>query len=262
MEAFFDRLLSPTSILSAAIVLGALLLWLAVRKGFAAYDGGRKNGRKRSSVAQTVYDVIKYGILLGTALTVLQINHVNVTSMVAGLGLASAIVGLALQDVLKDSIMGIHLLTDRFFEVGDVVRYGEFEGVVISFNIKTTKIQSVLDNSIMTICNRNISEIVRCSTWTDVDIPLSYEAKAGEVRAVLEEVCQEIGEIEGIEKCEFKGTQSFEDSAIVYKLRFYCPPAQRPALWRAAMGLIQDRLEEAGLKIPYQQVDIRQILQK
>lgn len=88
-------------------------------------------------MAQTLYDVIKYAILLGAALTVLQIYHINVTSLVAGLGLASAIVGLALQDVLKDSIMGVHLLSDYFFEVGDVVRYGDYEGVVISFYGKT-----------------------------------------------------------------------------------------------------------------------------
>lgn len=261
MEEFLTRLIAPNNMISLAVTISALLLWVAVRKGFTAYDGANR-GKNRSSVAQTMYDLIKYSILLGTVLTVLQINHVNVTSMVAGLGLASAIVGLALQDLLKDSIMGIHMLTDRFFEVGDVVRYGSFEGVVISFNIKTTKLQSIYDNSVMTICNRNISEIVRCSNWSDIDIPLSYKENAEAVHALLEDICLEISQVEGMEDCQYKGTQDFIDSATLYKIRLFCPPEQSSELRRKALRIIQTRLAEAGIRIPYRQVDIHQCLER
>ena len=255
MREIFDRIVAPDNVISLAVVVGAVVLWLGVRKGFAAYDGGGK----RSTVAQTLYDVIKYAILLGAALTVLQIYHVNVTSLVAGLGLASAIVGLALQDVLKDSIMGLHLLSDHFFEVGDVVRYGNFEGVVISFNIKTTKLRSIVDNSVMTICNRNISEIVKCSGWVDIDIPLPYEESVKRIHTVLEDVCREIEAVEGIEGCEYKGTQEFEDSAEVYKIRLYCPPERRPELRRRALRVVQEGLEKENIRIPYHQMDIHHL---
>lgn len=262
MAELLERLFSPKSMISLAVALSALLLWIAIRKGFAAYESAGKSGKNRSSVAQTMYDLFKYSILFGTILTILQINNVNVTSMVAGLGLASAIVGLALQDVLKDSIMGIHLLTDRFFEVGDVVKYGDYEGVVISFNIKTTKLQSIIDNSVMTICNRNISQIVRCASLLDIDLPLSYEEKAGKVHSLLEEICEEIRRMDGIEDCQYKGTQDFSTSAIVYKIRLFCPPELHPELRRRALRLIQMRLDEEGIKIPYQQLTIHHLGQR
>lgn len=262
MREMLDRVIAPDNIISLAVMIGALVLWLGIRKGFAAYDSAGKNGGKRSSVAQTLYDVIKYAILLGAVLTVLQIYHVNVTSLVAGLGLASAIVGLALQDVLKDTIMGIHLMTDHFFGVGEVVRYRDFEGVVISFNINTTKLRSITDNSVMTICNRNISEIVRCSDWVDIDIPLPYEESVGRIHAVLEDICREIGTVEGIEGCECKGTQEFADSAVVYKIRLYCPPERRPELRRKALRVVQEGLEKENIRIPYHQMDVHSFPRK
>ena len=259
MAEILNRIIAPDNIISLAVVIGALVLWMGIRKAFAAYDSAGKNGGKRSSVAQTLYDVIKHAILLGAVLTVLQIYHVNVTSLVAGLGLASAIVGLALQDVLKDTIMGIHLMTDHFYEVGEVVRYRDYEGVVISFNINTTKLRSISDNSVMTICNRNISEIVRSSDWVDIDIPLPYEESVKRIYAVLENICREIEGIEGIEGCEYKGTQEFADSAVIYKIRLYCPPEQRPELRRKALHIIQEGLEKEHIHIPYRQVDIHNL---
>ena len=255
MAEVLNRLIAPNNIISLAVIVAAILLWVGVRKAFAAHDGG---AGKRSSLAQTIYDAIKYAILLATVLTVLQLYHVNVTSLVAGLGLASAIIGLALQDVLKDSIMGIHMLTDHFFEVGDVVRYGDFEGVVTAFNINTTKIESIVDHSVMTVCNRNISQIIRCSDMVDIDIPLPYEESPRRIHAVLEDICREIESVEGIERCEYKGTQAFDDSAVIYKVRFYGPPEQWPELRRRALRVIQEGLEKENIQIPYQQVDIHQ----
>ena len=257
MTEILNRIIAPDNIISLAVVAGAIVLWLGIRKAFAAYGGG-----KGSTVAQTLYHVTKYVLLLGAALTVLQIYHVNVSSLVAGLGIASAVVGLALQDVLKDSIMGMHMLTDHFFEVGDVVRYGDFEGVVISFNINTTKLRSITDNSVMTICNRNISEIVRSSDWVDIDIPLPYEESVKRIHAVLEDICRDIRCVEGIEGCEYKGTQEFADSAVVYKIRLYCPPERRPELRRRALRVVQEGLEKENIRIPYHQMDVHSLPRK
>ena len=255
MTEFVKWWRSPKVLISVMILAGAFVLWVCIRRGFKTYIRNGKNG-ENSTLSQGIYDAIKYTILLGTLLAVLQVNGVNVGSMVAGLGLASAIVGLALQDALKDSIMGIHLITDHFFEVGDVVRYEDFEGVVMSFNMKTTKLQNIYDNSVMTICNRNISQIVTISDWMDIDIPLAYEEDERKIHTVLKKICEQIRKTEGIEDCIYKGTQDFGDSAVIYKIRIFCPPKEKPELRRKALAVVQDGLEKAGLSIPYQQLDV------
>ena len=62
--------------------------------------------------------------------------------------------------------------------------------------------------------------------------------------------------VEGIDCCEYKGTQAFADSAVIYKLRFFCSPENKPQLNRDAHRIIQDGLEEANIQIPYNQLDI------
>ena len=160
----------------------------------------------------------------------MQINGVNVTSAIAGLGLLSAIVGLALQDALKDIVMGIHIISDHFFAVGDVVKYQNIEGVVIGFTIKTTTIRNIYDQTITTICNRNISEITKMpkSAQVDIDLPISYTENPQKIHALLKNLCLQIDAVDGIDSCVYKGTQEFTDSAVIYKIRFFCLPEEKP----------------------------------
>ena len=51
-------------------------------------------------------------------LFVLQLLGFNVSSVIAGVGIVSAIVGLSLQDALKDIIMGFNIIIDSYFSVG------------------------------------------------------------------------------------------------------------------------------------------------
>ena len=102
----------------------------------------------------------------------------------------------------------------------------------------------------------NISQIVKLSNWMDIDLNLAYEEKPEKVHATLSKICEKISRVDGIEDCIYKGTQSFEESAVIYKLRLICPPENRPELHRAAMRLIQEELERADIRIPYRQLDI------
>lgn len=262
MERIINKLASPQFISSLFILIGALVLWFGLKKLMGRYADtlerlGSLDGKFRT-LSRVGIDIMRSVLLLILVLVLLQVNGINVSSLIAGFGIASAIVGLALQDVLKDTIMGFHIITDHFYDIGDVVRYGDVEGVVISFTIKTTKIESLADHSVMTICNRNISQIVRSSNMICINIPLAYEEDVKKVHRVLREICERIERIEGIEQCIYKGTQSFEDSAVLYRIHLFCPPERKPDLQRAAMRMIQDGLDEAGICIPYRSLNIRQ----
>ena len=90
----------------------------------------------------------------------------------------------------------------------------------------------------------------------DIDLPLSYDEDTKKVHALLGEVCEKIGKLEGIDNSIYKGTQEFTRSAVIYKLRFFCPPEFKPDRTRDAMRVIQDSLNEANIRIPYNQIDV------
>ena len=258
MEQIWDYISKPKFFLSAAVVVAAFLIWLALRQGHKKYIAEGKAKGDKATLVRVMFGILQFLIVLGAILVILQMNGVNVNSVVAGLGLLSAIVGFALQDVLKDIFMGIHIISDHFFSVGDVVKYQDIEGEVIGFTIKTTTLRNIYDNNITTICNRNISEITKMpsSAMVDIDLPLSYEEDVKKVHKVLTEICAQINDAEGFDCCIYKGTQSFSDSAVIYKLRFFCAPGDKPERVRDAMRIIQNGLVAADIRIPYRQLDV------
>lgn len=255
-----EEIIAPKTLvsllLSIVVILFVIIVWRLCKKAYAKYVADMD--REKWTVVRVLIGIFKYVVICATVLVVLQLNGINVSSAIAGLGIASAIVGLALQDVLKDVIMGINIITESFFSVGDVVEYRGIEGVITGFSVRTTKIKSIYDQSVMTVCNRNISEIRKCSPMVDIDIPLSYDEDVRKVHKIMQEISQKIAAVEGIDSSIYKGTERFDDSAVIYKMRFFCQPEKKPDMRRAAIKIIQEGLEKSGMRIPYRQLDVHE----
>jgi small-conductance mechanosensitive channel len=210
----------------------------------------------RDRIVPTSYKVIRWIIITLTVLVVLQVNGIDLTSMFTGLGVVSIIAGLALQDLFKDVIMGMHIMSHHFFQVGDIVQIGDFEGRIVEFNLQTTKLESTLDLSIRTVCNREITQATISSDIVDFRLPLSYDLKVDEVDAIMADILDRASAITDLKKITFEGTDEFADSAIYYRLRLITPPAKRYAVMRKLRRIIQLVLEDHNTSIPYNHLDV------
>lgn len=256
MDFLFEKLLTFRVIASIAVSVIAVVLYAFLRIWTYKYDKKHRSTGEKATLFHIVFGIFGFLILFIGFLIVLEINGVNITALAAGLGIVSAIVGLALQDYLKDIIMGIHILSDHFFLVGECVEYDGREGKIIAMTLKTTKIEDLDDRSVITVCNRNISQIRRLAERLDIDIPLSYNEDMNVVQSVLRDISALIAKADGVRKCEFKGTQMFDSSAIIYRLRLYCEPALRADVRRTALSTVQRGLCDAGISIPFNQLDV------
>lgn len=104
------------------------------------------------TVANFTSKILKYIIYIGAGLLILTVFDINPTSLIAGLGVGSAVVALAAQDFVKNLISGFSLMSDKPFLVGDWIEVGTNAGTVIEISFRCTKIQTS-DNSIVTIQN-------------------------------------------------------------------------------------------------------------
>ena len=247
-------------IVSAAIVAAAIIVLAVIGRSYRRIKRLRKEtgqhlGRQ-GTITSIGFSIAKIVVVLLVILIVLEINGVRVTSLIAGLGIAGAIVGLALQDLLKDILMGMQITWDGFFEIGDVVRYGSFEGVVVDFNLRTTRLRSIDDDSVLSVSNRNISEITKLSDQVFLYIPLSYEESLKLSQELLEEGCRKAAAIEGITECRNLGLNNLNDSSVEWKIRVCCPPARKPDLRRRALRCIYEHITDAGVKVPFNQLDV------
>ena len=263
-EKLWAYLTSPAFFVSIFFFMVAMLVLFVIRRTFALIWKKRKAMKSDEAKEKIPVDpllkmgekILKALVLTLTILVILQVNGINVTSMLASLGIASAIVGLALQDYLKDLIMGVHILTDHFFSVGDVVRYKGMEGIVISFTTKTTKIQSMDDFSVMSVSNRNIDEISVLGDFMYINIPISYKEDVNKVHRVLGEITEKVKEIDGVKTAVYKGIFDFKDSSIFYRINYFANPKDKWNVWYKVVKLVQEGLWAEGIEIPFNQLDV------
>ena len=211
---------------------------------------------KSETYIKMISSILRYIFLILTALIVLQINGVNVSWMMAGLGIVSVVVGLAIQDALKDIIRGFSILSDDYFSVGDVVKYENIEGKVLVIGLKTTKIRSIIDQNVIAIANRNIEKIQVVSKQLDIEVPLSYELKKSEAEKVITEAVFNIQNSLKVDKCEYRGINKMDDSSLNYLIRICCNQETKPQTRRDSICIIIDTLEKHGIEIPYNQIDV------
>ena len=98
--------------------------------------------------------VIIYIIALFIVLAILQIN---LSGLVAGLGIGGIIVTLAAQDTAKNIFGGVVLFIDKPFNVGDWIQTPNYEGAVEDITFRTTRIRSA-ENYVINIPNSTIAD--------------------------------------------------------------------------------------------------------
>ena len=68
---------------------------------------------------------------------------VNVTALVAGLGIGGIAIGLAAQGIFSDLFAALAILFDKPFKRGDTIRYDQSTGTVERIGLKTTRLRSL-----------------------------------------------------------------------------------------------------------------------
>lgn len=99
----------------------------------------------RLLIARSIYFLT---IFIGILVALSAVN-VNVTTLIASLGVAGFALGFALKDILENFIAGILLLFARPFELKDQVTVGNFEGTVVDIQIRTTSLHTYNDEIVL-----------------------------------------------------------------------------------------------------------------
>ena len=218
--------------------------------------------KQRLDTYRTMFNSIaKYVVIIALILALLANFGVDVTSLLAGLGIATAIIGLAFQDLGKDIIAGFGIISNNLYEVGDLIEVDGFKGRVTEVNLKTTRVKNYRGKELI-IANRKMNSVVNYSTYNtlaQVDIPVPYEADSEHVATTLEKVCKNL-ESAGIEQIvgevNHYGPIKFDDSAVVWRITAECEPYSHLKPQRMIRQLVIAEFKKARIAIPYKQIDI------
>lgn len=245
---------------SIIVTLFCIILYKIISRFLAAKE--KKNSRILSSKKNKTF-LRMFRSVIGTALatfdvlTILQIFGVNVGSMLAGVGIASIVIGFALQDALKDIIRGFEIISDSYYDIGDVIKYGDNLGQVLSIGLRTTKIQDINTMNIVSIANRDIDKVEVTTGYIYLPVPLPYEIKPDAANDLMLEITENIKALEQVNTAEYQGLSKIDTSSLNYQIAIQCDPMNVLSVRRAALGVVTDTLAKRKLRLPYAHVDVR-----
>ena len=248
INMFFDN----KWVKSAIVIAIAILIYSIIK--ILTERGEKRNKLKKvkgKTYLRLIRNISKYVILIFVALALLQIHGVNVGSMVAGLGILSVVIGLIVQDAFKDIIRGMDILSDNYFSVGDIVKYGDIEGKVKMVGLKTTKIEDIRTLNIISIANRNIEQIELVSELLCITIPMPYEVTVEKAEKVINQIRDE-----RVKSYIYKGVDKLNDSSIDYLIGVTCDSKEKLQLRRDILRAILIILNKNKIAVPYKQIDI------
>jgi len=187
----------------------------------------------------------------------------NLTGLVIGSTVFSAIIGLALQDSLVNFLAGVVFSVEKPFRLNDWVKLGEEEGVVTEISWRTTKIRT-RDNNLVIIPN----SVIAREKITNYDYPsrlhrrllrvgVDYRHPPRLVRQALLEAARRSGEILDTPPPDVHLIE-FGDFSITYELRYWLEGFdQVPEIASRLRLEISEVFRRRGIRIPFPIRDVR-----
>jgi small-conductance mechanosensitive channel len=183
---------------------------------------------------------------------------VNITALLAGLGVGGVAVALALQNVLGDLFASLSIALDKPFVVGDGLAIDSFIGTVAHIGIKTTRLlsesgeQIILSNAdILKSRVRNYGRAPELRVL--VTLRVAYGTPLDTVKAIpklLEGIVGEFAQAR-FERCHLK---TLGETALLFELSYFVrQPAVNPVLdLQHAVNLrILDEMTRLGVECAY-----------
>jgi len=138
-------------------------------------------------------------IFLVAIIVILGYFKIDITPMIAGVGLGALAIGLALQSTLTNFFAGLHLLSDRPINVGDFIELDEKNsGIVEDIGWRSTRLRMLTDNLLIIpngkLAESNIINYSKPKQDLSIWVPcgVAYESDLKKVEKASIEVAREI----------------------------------------------------------------------
>lgn len=127
----------------AAVVQGALWLRELVLGLITLKSGGEGGNDSLTSAMGIIRLLVSVAVFAVAVIVVLDNLGVNVTGLVAGLGIGGIAIGLAAQGIFSDLFAALSIIFDKPFRVGDTIAYDQTLATVEHIGLKSTRLRSL-----------------------------------------------------------------------------------------------------------------------
>lgn len=253
------------SVLQSLTIISLLVqsgLWVSAGiKGWIAIQRELKAEEEAATVMTMNVIGIAARIALWSMVLLLTLDNmgIDVTALVAGLGVGGVAVALAAQNILGDLFASLSIVLDRPFVLGDFLAVGDFLGSVEEIGLKTTRIRS-LSGEQLVFANADLldSRIRNFGRMYQRRVPfklgVTYQTpreKLGLIPEIVKEAIEAGGDTVRFDRSHL---QSYGDFAIVFESVYYVHSPDYNVFMDIQQAIylrIHERFEAEGIEFAY-----------
>lgn len=213
-------LFTISTVFQVAIWLRELVLGVIERRAGADDYHGEAIGN-----AMGIIKLLVSFVVFSIALVVVLDNlGVNITGLVAGLGIGGIAIGMAAKGVVEDLFAALSILFDKPFRRGDSIKWDSSSGTVESIGLKTTRLRAVTGEEIVisnaNLLNKEVRNMTRLHRRRQTLVFSMVYTTPSEDCARIPEIVREV--VERVGKCSFIrcGMTGFGTTGLDFEAQF------------------------------------------
>ncbi|MBQ3747482.1 MAG: mechanosensitive ion channel family protein, partial [Kiritimatiellae bacterium] len=239
------------------LLVGWLVIKLVTLAVHKALMRGRAKGRLLADFVCSVVTKACWAVLI---VMVLGRLGVNVTPLIAGLGVTGFILGFAFQESLGNLASGMMIALNEPFKVGDFVDAAGLSGTILEVNMMAT-VMKTADNKRIVLPNKSVwgGPIVNYNALglrrVDLQVGIDY---GEDVTHAIDVILEAIAHVPGVlqDPAPAVAVASLNDSAVQINVRPWAKSADYWPVAAATLTEVKSALEKAGIKIPFPQIEV------
>ncbi len=204
--------------------------------------------------------VIIYSGFIFILLLVFKVLGVDASALFGAAGVVGIVLGIASQTSIGNIVSGIFLVSERSFEIGDLVRVGDKLGIVDSIDLLSIKLKT-MDNLLIRIPNQTIitTELTNITRYPirrmEVLVSVAYKEDLRKVTEVINSILANnkncLDEPEPL--VLFK---NFGDSGIDIQLGLWFEKTKYKDLRNSIFIDIKEAFDKANIEIPFPHISL------
>lgn len=205
-----------------AVEILQIILSYGIRK---TYRSTRPNDLAYEVTVKNITFAVRWGLWILAVIFILDNLGINITTLVAGLGIGGIAVAMASQAILGDAFSALSIFFDKPFEIGDFIIVDDLMGTVEHVGIKTTKIRSLSGEQLI-FANSDLTKS-RIKNYKRMDtrriafkFGVIYQTPNEKLKAIPKIIKDIFAKTAGarLDRVHF---QSFGDSALIFEVVYY-----------------------------------------
>lgn len=248
-----DVLFTIAIVIQVAIWLREIILGLIERR---AGNGVHEHDTLQSAMV-LIRLLVSFALFAVAAIVILDNLGVNVTGLIAGLGVGGIAIGLAAQGIFSDLFAAISIIFDKPFRRGDTVTYDTTTARVEKIGMKSTRLRALTGEEKIIANSKLLDKEITNNTLTvyrrvNFPIALVYHTPPA-TAAKVPDILQEIVEANGSQFIR-AGFTTFGPSSLDFQLVFDVNSDDVEEMFKArhAIGIaIVERFAKDGIAFAY-----------